>query len=280
MSTRPSPADPGSLSVLQRRITTAARTRAQTTSRLQVTIAQIVVAQLLPGGAIKGGAGMKLRLGDAFTRDSRDLDTAVREDVDAFVTDLATALETGWGNFTGQVIPGVPPTPAGVPTSYVMRPFTIKLRYHGKAFLSLPLEIGYDELNALGGALEHHLADDVAALFVDLGLPVPEPVRLLPAALQIAQKIHACTAPGSERARDLVDLQLLAPGADDPEVAQAVQRLFAFRRAHPLPAAVTPGPGWDSRYTDAATGLDVHPTLEEATAWTDAYLQRLATHLS
>ncbi|GAA0314583.1 nucleotidyl transferase AbiEii/AbiGii toxin family protein [Kineococcus aurantiacus] len=283
MSTRSSPqppADPGSLSVLQRRITTAARIRARTSSRLQVTIAQIVVAQLLPGGAIKGGAGMKLRLGEAFTRDSRDLDTAVREDVDTFVTDLATALQTGWGNFTGHVVPGVPPTPAGVPTGYVMRPFTIKLRYHGKAFLSLPLEIGYDELNALGGPLEHHLADDVATLFAELGLPTPAPVRLLPAALQIAQKIHACTAPGSERAHDLVDLQLLTPGTDDTEVAQAVQRLFAFRRAHPLPAAITPGPGWDTRYTDAATGLEVHPTLEDAVAWTSSYLQRLAAHLS
>ncbi|WP_432510854.1 nucleotidyl transferase AbiEii/AbiGii toxin family protein [Kineococcus sp. SYSU DK001] len=276
MNTRQPPADPGSLSVLQRRITTAARTRAQTTSRLQVTVAQVVVAQLLPGGAVKGGAGLKLRLGDAFTRDSRDLDTAVREDVDTFVADLTDRLRTGWGGFTGEVSAGVPPAPAGVPAGYVMRPFTIKLRYHGKPFLSLPLEIGYDELDALGGSLEDHLAEDVTTLFSELGLPAPQPVRLLPTALQIAQKIHACTAPGSQRAHDLVDLQLLAPGTDDTDVAVAVRRLFAFRRAHPLPATLTPGPDWDSRYTDAATGLDVHPALEEAVAWADEYLRRLA----
>jgi len=280
VSTHQFPADPGSLSVLQRRITQAARSRDQTASRLQVTVAQIVVAQLLPGGAIKGGAGLKLRLGNAFTRDSRDLDTAVREDVDAFVVELAARLEEGWGHFTGQVLPGVPPTPAGIPTGYVMRPFVIKLRYHAKAFLSLPLEIGYDELDALGGPLDHHLADDVVSLFAELGLPVPQPVRLLPAALQIAQKLHACTTAGSERAHDLVDLQLLEPGSDDADVAEATARLFAFRRAHSFPAALTPGPGWDTRYTDAATGLDVHPTLDDAVAWTNIYLQRLATRMT
>jgi hypothetical protein len=47
-------------------------------------------------------------------------------------------------------------------------------------------------------------------------------VRLLPP--QVAQKLHACTAPGSERAHDLVDLQLLEPDADDAAVAEATQR--------------------------------------------------------
>lgn len=279
MSTSPPPARPGSLSVLQRRISTAARARQQTTSRLQVTVAQVVVAQLLPGGAVKGGAGLKLRLGDSFARDSRDLDTAVREDVDAFVTGLAGALETGWDDFTGHIVPEAPPTPVGVPVGYVMRPFTIKLRYHGKAFLSLPLEIGYDELDAIGGSLDHHLSADVLSLFAELGLATPAPVPLLPAALQIAQKIHACSAPGSERAHDLVDLQLLAPDTDDAEVAEAVQRLFAFRRAHAFPDRVVPGAGWDTRYTDAATGLDVHPTLDGAVLWTNLYLRRLAPHV-
>lgn len=51
-----------------------------------------------------GGTGMKLRLGDSFTRDSADLDTATRSGVHQFVSDLRAALTEGWGDFTGVVV--------------------------------------------------------------------------------------------------------------------------------------------------------------------------------
>jgi Nucleotidyl transferase AbiEii toxin, Type IV TA system len=141
--------------------------------------------------------------------------------------------------------------------------------------MTLELEVGYDELDALGGPVEEHLAPDVAELFVELGLATSQPVRLLPVPLQIAQKLHACSAPGSERAHDLVDLQLLVPAADDAAVAEASRRLFAFRRAHAFPPAVAIGEGWGPLYDEAAEGLDVLPDVQDAVGWVNDYIARL-----
>jgi len=69
-----------------------------------------------------------------------------------------------------------------------------------------------------------------------VGLPEPVPVSVLPVPAQIAQKLHAWTAPDdpttgwvNDRPHDLVDLQLLArdlPARRLPEVRDAVTRLF------------------------------------------------------
>jgi hypothetical protein len=38
---------------------------------------------MLPGSAVKGGTGLKLRFGDTVTRETPDLDTAFRGDLKA-----------------------------------------------------------------------------------------------------------------------------------------------------------------------------------------------------
>ena len=121
MSASEGPRDPGSLSLLQRRITEAARRRDQTVRRVQITIAQIVVAQMLPPGVVKGGSAMKLRFGRSFTRDSSDLDTVAREGARAFVADPSALLERGWDRFAGKVVEVAPAAPIGVPAPYVVR---------------------------------------------------------------------------------------------------------------------------------------------------------------
>ena len=60
--------DPGSLPILERRIGAYADSTQQQAGRIRVTIGQVVVAQLLPGALVKGGSGMKLRLGLDFAR--------------------------------------------------------------------------------------------------------------------------------------------------------------------------------------------------------------------
>jgi len=71
--------DPGSLRILERRIGAYADSTQQQAGRIRVTIGQVVVAQLLPGALVKGGSGMRLRLGLDFARDSKDLDVAWRD---------------------------------------------------------------------------------------------------------------------------------------------------------------------------------------------------------
>lgn len=247
---------------------------------MQSLVGNVALAQMLPPSAVKGGTGLKLRFGESLTRQTPDLDTAFRGDRDAFAQALENNLKTGWGNFTGTVTVGTPRVPDGVPAPYVMQPLRVSLHYHRRNFVSIDLEVGYDELQATAEPPELSLSSEVIDLFAELGLATPEPVRVLPLHHQISQKLHACTQPGNTRAHDLVDLQLMAPVAEDALVAATTERLFRFRQQHPWPSHVEPGADWASLYATAAEGLPVLPTIEPAAAWANDYIDRLAAGLS
>ena len=152
-----------------------------------------------------------------------------------------------------------------------MQPFEVKLSYNGQSHVTVPLELGHDEV---GSTDQPRLALDagIAEVIERLGFPTPAPGPVPAVEHQIAQKLHACTTldrhGGNERAHDLVDLQILvaAEPPDLRELATVGRRLFAARRVAPWPPTVQAWPGWDERYTDAAEGLDVLP-LTEAVAW-------------
>ena len=270
--------DPGSLPILERRIGAYADSTQQQAGRIRVTIGQVVVAQLLPGALVKGGSGIKLRLGLDFARDSKDLDVAWRDAQHLFDDALRPSLAQGWGPFRGQLLAKSPRPRDGVPASYSMQPYIVKLTAYGRPFATVVLEVGYDELGATSdGSADTLLPNEIADMFAALGLPSPEPVPVLAAHHQIAQKIHACTEPGSERAHDLVDLQLLWP-ADEAGVdlvSVTTERLFAFRRAHSFPGTCTVTPDWPTAYAEAATGLDVIADVEPAAGWLNTQLAHL-----
>lgn len=92
---------------------------------------------------------------------------------------------------------------------------------------------------------------------------------------QVAQKLHAASETGSERARDLVDLQLLDRGEelDLPQVASTCARLFEYRRQQEWPPTVVSGSRWDTLYTQAADGLDVLAGLDEAIDWANEFIR-------
>lgn len=271
--------DPGSMAVLERRMGAYADATQQQAGRVRVTIGQVVVAQLLPGALVKGGSGMKFRLGLGFSRDSKDLDVTWRDAQAAFADALRTSLTAGWGPFTGQLLAKAPRPREGTPTSYVMQPYVVKLAAYGRPFNTVVLEVGYDELGATtDGSGELLLPNQIVDMFTALGLPQPQPVPILAVHHQIAQKIHACTEPGSERAHDLVDLQLLWPTDEDNVelVSVTTERLFMFRQAHAFPGRCTVGPDWPTAYVEAATGLDVITEVEAAAVWLNERLADLA----
>lgn len=266
---------PRRVSDLRRDIAALARDMGTTERRLMALFGNMVLAQMLPDSAIKGGTGLKLRLGERLTRETPDLDTTYRGNLDTFRNQLATRLASGWGGFTGMVTLGAKRAPTTVPVTYAMQPFRVTLRYHGKVFKAIDLEVGYDELQAMDEPFELRMSDEVRALFEALGLPAPAPVRVQPLHHQVAQKIHACTAPGSDRAHDLVDLQLTVPLTDAMLVASAARRTFRYRNEHTWPPKAVAGPDWESLYAVAAEGLDVLPAANDAVNWLNAYIARL-----
>jgi len=243
--------------------------------RRRVGMALVVVGQMLPEGAIKGGSAMALRYGRG-TRFTQDLDAARVQSLDRFRSDFEESLARGWAGFTGRLIEKAAPRPTGVPTSYVMKPFEVRLDYLGRPWCSVKFELGHNEI---GDADEpdHQLALDLAILFTEVGLESPRPVPVMRADHQVAQKLHAASETGSERARDLVDLQLLDRGEelDLAQVASTCRRLFEYRRQQEWPPTIVAGNQWDTLYTEAADGLDVLAGLDEAIAWVNEFIRRI-----
>lgn len=244
-------------------------------NRRTVGMALVVVGQMLPAGAVKGGSAMALRYGRA-TRFTKDLDAARPGTLAEFTDDFEERLRTGWSGFTGRLIERTAPEPADVPTTYVMQPFDVKLDYLGKPWCTVTFELGHNEIGD-ADAPETALADDLADLFPSVGLPRPEPVSVMRSDHQIAQKLHAATGPGSERAHDLIDLQLLdrEEDLDLALVRETCTRLFTYRAGQQWPPVVVVNENWDTLYDASSTGVNVIPDITAAAAWANDFITRI-----
>jgi len=81
----------------------------------------------------------------------------------------------------------------------------------------------------------------------ELGIPVTSPVRCLGLAEQVAQKIHACTAPtATGRARDILDVLVidLLGQLDYARTAEAARLVFEERATHPFPLEFAVPAAW------------------------------------
>lgn len=244
--------------------------------RVKRLLATAIVGQMLPDGAAKGGNALKIRFGKDATRFSRDLDTARASSLDDYIARLEDALAIGWSGFTGIVVPREPASPKGVPPAYVMHPFEIKIAYNGKSWMTLPLEVGHNEIGDADNP-DMVSSPEAAAMMRALGFPEPGPVPCMRLEHQIAQKLHAASSPGSERAHDLIDLQIAVSGgtADYAEVRAVCVRLFAYRQEQKWPPTIMKGEDWDSLYAAQADGLDVLPTADDAVAWANGLIERI-----
>lgn len=236
----------------------------------------VALSQMMPAGAIKGGTAMKIRMGEATSRFSRDLDISRKSDLQTFTDELQETLISGWNGFTGVLLSLDLPFPKDVPADYVMVPYRVKLNYKGSAWTSVILEVGHDEIQDTLD-VEYEMAPEIIDLFTAVGLPAPTPVPLLAPKHQISQKLHAASEPGSSRAHDLVDLQLLEAHRtlDLAEVNDTCHRLFEFRRKIKWPPTIQENENWASLYSEAAVGMNVLPEVDQAIIWANNFIQRI-----
>jgi len=247
--------------------------------QIRTLIANTIIGQLLPKGVIKGGSALKLRYGDKTTRFTRDLDTARADELNVYMEQLNESLNTGWNGFTGRVVRKEPAKPKGVPGEYIMQPFEIKLSYKGKSWLTVPLEIGHDEIGDTE-TYDFFISKEITDLFEKLDLPAPNPVALLQLHHQVAQKLHALSLMGSERAHDMIDLQVIIKyeKVDYLLTKNVCKRLFAFRKQQDWPPVITKGDRWDILYESQISGLDVLQETDEAIAWTNTLIKTIDGH--
>ena len=240
-------------------------------------MANAIVAQMIDDGVVKGGSGLKLRYGGKMTRTTMDLDSAWKTGLDEFLKALSSRLATGWNGFTGETRVLRQAPARGVPFDYVMQPCEVKLKYLGRPWYTVVLEVGHNEI---GDADECDAVEAPAALselFAFLALPKPGPFPAMRLEYQVAQKLHGASAPTSKRAHDLIDLQLIAANAelDLRRVREVCLRLFQYRRGQSWPPAVSIKEGWSIAYDAQKGNLPVLQTIEEAVAWTNDLVARI-----
>lgn len=90
-----------------------------------------------------------------------------------------------------------------------MQPFSVKLSYNGKSWMTIDLEVGYNEISDTDEP-DLVLPEDANAILEGLGFPPLGPIPVMALHHQIDQKLHAVSVPGSMRVHGLIDLQLLA----------------------------------------------------------------------
>ena len=118
-----------------------------TAGRLRRLVGVVAITQVLEGLkdedgreriAFKGGAALELRFGFR-ARASNDLDGACRGEVREAIGLIDRALATGWSGFTGRTTEAEPVVGTGLATPPVR--FRAKLRYKGKDFVTVPMEL-------------------------------------------------------------------------------------------------------------------------------------------
>ncbi len=235
-----------------------------------------------PRFVLKGGTLLQHRLG-LESRATKDLDGIVRGDIDAFLADLDSLLGEDWGpiSFSRSQVEIVNVLVKAVKP----RSFSLSLSLKGKVWRTVKVEISPDE--GMAGSTTEQV---VPPSLVGLGLPTPDALVGLAMSYQAAQKIHASTRPGSDRARDLADLigiMRLAQETGSPtlhELRLAVIDIFAAReeeaaavgrQSHPWPARYEYNPAWEIDFARAATDIGIEMMLAEAVDVVNGWLDEI-----
>ena len=248
--------------------------------RLARAMADVIVGQMLPSGVVKGGSSLMFRYGGAVTRYTKDVDTARSVELEAYLESLRLKLAEGWNGFTGKIVDVEPPSPPNVPKPYLMMPYDIKLQYLGKSWMTVRIEVGHNEIGD-ADAFETMLPDDIASAFVDLGFPKPNEIPIMKLSYQVAQKLHAVSGINSDRAHDLIDLQLIDKYSilDLGDVRSKCERLFKYRCEQAWPPVIIKGDRWSSVYNEAYTTLRkpemVLSAVDDAVEWVNEFVNRI-----
>lgn len=246
---------------------------------LRLLMANAIVAQFIGNGVVKGGTSLKFRYGETHTRYTMDLDTAWRSSLDEFLVSLRGNLESGWEGFSGEVVLLPQSSPSGVPFDYVMQPCDVKLRYIGRSWCTVRLEVGHNEIGDSDFADTVPLPPELAETFTALCLPLPQGAPLMRIPYQIAQKLHGASSISSSRSHDLIDLQLIIfnerEGIDLCEVGDICRKLFRYRKQQAWPPTISAGANWSEVYATRKGSLHVLPTIDEAIIWANDLIARI-----
>ena len=274
---------PSNVRSLRDRIRNAATELGVDEVKIRNVVAAAILADILPGGAIKGGTSMALRLGPSMSRRTEDIDVVRSRNSSpaGYFRSLALTLSEGHAGLTGRMIVRKPPRPAGIAREDIMRPVELKLSYKKEPWFTVKFELSRDELGSAQG--ESIVFPEEVRLILDyVGIPVSGKGCLLALDHQIVEKLHACTrklaSAQATRARDLVDIQLLANthNVDPVALGERGRKVFQHRSGGGWPPVVNPGPNWAGDYQRAKSSLPVEPDVLSAATVVNEMIKKSA----
>lgn len=245
----------------------------------RMTMANAIVGQMLgPGAGVKGGSSLRFRYGSADSRYTMDFDMTRKIGLDEFLSGFKRRLAEGWNGFTGEcdILPQA--SPRGVPFDYVMQPVKVRLKYKNQPWCSVALEITKASYGCADQFDEIAPNEETLSLFRDLGFPDPESVFAMKLDHQVAQKLRGVSCVGSERAHDLIDLQLILQREHVflPRVKTICQNIFCGKGCPSWPSQVVKGENWESIYDRQKLSLPVLPSVDAAVVWVNELIAKIA----
>ena len=245
MSGGPHQARPRSIRELESIVGRYATAEGLAPGRVRRSISFTVIAAVLervraydgtPAFVIRGGVAIERRL-EGRPRTTKDFDTVFRSPGLDLIDALDEAFRAPYDGWT--LRRDSEPEDLGK----ALR-INVKIDFEGHSWGTVPLEVSEPEGTVIPP--ENVPAFDLSPF----GLNGPETLPYLAVRRQVAQKLHAVTAPPPEgkennRFRDLLDVWRLRTAVPvDPELRSECKQVFRLRRTHPWPPSITVYDSW------------------------------------
>lgn len=174
----------------------------------------------------------------------------------ARLREFEQALKLGFDQFSFRIKPAV----RQMDLADTVR-IEVAIQYRTRAWQTIEVDLG-----PVGATTVDLVAPAIQGLR-ELGVPVTSPVRCISLSEQVAQKLHACTAPNTARtrARDVLDILLIETlGQLDYAAARlAALRVFRERSTHDFPPVFAFPPIWRPELAALAAELGF-PVIDAA----------------
>lgn len=191
---------------------------------------------LLGGYYLKGGVAMELRFAQR-ARATKDLDIVLDGDRRIRIQSLEQALRLGFDQFSFR-LKGQAHEMDLADTVRV----EVAIQHRTRAWQTVEVDLGPTSTTTVD------FVEPTIAGLHEMGVPVTSPVRCISLSEQVAQKLHACTAPktSSTRARDVLDILLIETlgQLDYAATLISAQRVFQERATHDFPPQFIIPPPW------------------------------------
>lgn len=263
-----------SSTAIRRKIRDFALNKGMAPERVELAVANFALLQILVSAQelhkvafyLKGGQAAVLRLGMIESRATRDLDLSFRANRNVIRQAIAGVVGQSWGPFTissaREVNSG---TPANISEDLKLVRYFVHVGIGNSSWRRVILEAS--------PSLEIEWTVEFCALSNDLRSLLGSIVDLKIAAIpsisveqQMAEKLHAVTAPGSRRGHDIYDLFMSATNheVNISDLARATVSVFTSRATHPIPLSITTNESLRAEYVRQVGDVASAPAFEEA----------------